>query len=114
NRAYESDPARAQRLLLYGAYPNIRSELRDELVKDASSAATQQELAASDLSQAVGSSDEGHSETNKEAAPPSNDMGAAESEPQEPTGGEDNADSQGPGEQYAAVAPGRRIAGKTG
>jgi hypothetical protein len=33
NREFASDPARAQRLLLYGAYPNIRPELRDELVK---------------------------------------------------------------------------------
>src|SRR5262249_9470327 len=35
NREYASDPARAQRLLLYGAYPNIRPELREELVKAA-------------------------------------------------------------------------------
>jgi hypothetical protein len=38
NREFVSDPARAQRLLLYGAYPNIRPELRDELVKAATEA----------------------------------------------------------------------------
>ncbi|GEM_PF-2785834 len=38
NREYASDPARAQRLLLYGAYPNIRPELREELVKAATEA----------------------------------------------------------------------------
>jgi penicillin-insensitive murein DD-endopeptidase len=35
NREFASDPARSQRLLLYGAYPNIRPELREELVKAA-------------------------------------------------------------------------------
>ncbi len=40
NRAFADDPARAQRLLLYGAYPNIRPELREELVRAAKSAAT--------------------------------------------------------------------------
>jgi hypothetical protein len=35
NREFTADPAQAQRLLLYGAYPNIRPELREELVKDA-------------------------------------------------------------------------------
>jgi hypothetical protein len=39
NREFAHDPERAQRLLLYGAYPNIRPELRDELVKAANDAA---------------------------------------------------------------------------
>ena len=38
NREFASDPARAQRLLLYGAYPNIRPELREELVGAATEA----------------------------------------------------------------------------
>jgi hypothetical protein len=38
NREYAADQARAQRLLLYGAYPNIRPELRGELVKQAEEA----------------------------------------------------------------------------
>jgi hypothetical protein len=33
NRKYAIDPALAQRLLLNGAYPNMRSELRDEFSK---------------------------------------------------------------------------------
>lgn len=38
NREYAADPARAQRLLLYGTYPNIRPELREGLVKAATEA----------------------------------------------------------------------------
>src|SRR5204863_7288592 len=38
NREYAADPGRAQRLLLYGAYPNMKPELRDELVKEAEEA----------------------------------------------------------------------------
>src|SRR5689334_4935501 len=39
NREFANDPARAQRLLLYGSYPNIRPELREQLVKAANDAA---------------------------------------------------------------------------
>jgi hypothetical protein len=35
NREFANDPALAHRLLLYGAYPNIRPELRESLLKDA-------------------------------------------------------------------------------
>src|SRR5690242_1361227 len=38
NREFSADPARAQRLLLYGAYPNIQPELREELAKHAEEA----------------------------------------------------------------------------
>lgn len=41
NREFEADPARAQRLLLYGAYTNIRPRLREDLVKAANDAAAE-------------------------------------------------------------------------
>ena len=111
NREYAADSARAQRLLLYGAYPNIRPELRKELVKNANSAVMESnqqlqfEPEANDPSPADGLIRETDSETNIEPSPPSNEEGAAEIEPQ----GEDTADSGDEessvaGEQYAAAA----------
>src|SRR5262249_52988067 len=43
NREFEADAARAQRLLLYGAYPNIRPELREQLVAAANDAAAEEQ-----------------------------------------------------------------------
>ncbi|HTM10967.1 MAG TPA: hypothetical protein VL754_21490 [Verrucomicrobiae bacterium] len=118
NRESAADPARAQRLLLYGAYPNIRPELRDELVKEANSAAPQLlpqaiEPAPGDISQATVTVESGDSESNNDLPQASNDQGAAETEPQwENTTEGDDADSALSGEQYAAAGP--RGAGKPG
>jgi hypothetical protein len=109
NREFANDPARAQRLLLYGAYPNIRPELREELVKAANSAAAQGspqavEPAASDLSLVAGTNDGDNSETNNDVPASSNDQNTAGTEPhEEDTQGED-ADSALAGEQYATAA----------
>ncbi|HEY1268814.1 MAG TPA: hypothetical protein VGH16_16280 [Candidatus Binatia bacterium] len=45
NREYAADPARAQRLLLNGAYPNMRPELRESLLKEAEKSISNLELA---------------------------------------------------------------------
>jgi hypothetical protein len=117
NREYASDPARAQRLLLYGAYPNIRPELRDQLVKAAGRAAAPAnegavEPAAGDLDPPTDNVDKDNSETNKEAVSPSNDQNTPEPEPQkeENPAGEDG-ESDVSNEQYAAAA-GTRSSGK--
>jgi GH24 family phage-related lysozyme (muramidase) len=104
NREFAADPARAQRLLLYGAYPNIRPELREELVKAANSAATlltpqAAEPAESDVPQATDTVERGDSESNNERPQPSNEGEA----PGENTAGGENADSALSGEQYAAA-----------
>jgi hypothetical protein len=109
NREYATDPARAQRLLLYGVYPNIRPELREELVKAANSAAGQ--ASAQEVEQAEGNlplaanADEGdHSETNKESPTSSNDEDAAETAPQEEELAEgEDGEAAVSGEQYAAA-----------
>jgi hypothetical protein len=121
NREFTNDPAQAQRLLLNGAYPNIRPELREELVKQANSAAAQLspqavEPTEGDLSESADSVKEGNSETNKEAHKPSNDQNTAEAEPQEEDTAEgEDADSAVSGKQYAAAGPrgaGKPAAGK--
>src|SRR5262249_34079470 len=80
NREYASDPARAQRLLLYGAYPNTRPELREELVKAANNSAATPltggavEPAGGDGPEVSVPAEDGNSETNKETNAASNDQ----------------------------------------
>src|SRR6185369_13024173 len=82
NREFASDPAHAQRLLVYGAYPNIRPELREELVKQAKEiipdfqpAVESQEPAAKEV-QAVNT--ESHSIPNNGEPPASKGAGGAD------------------------------------
>jgi len=105
NREYATDPVHAQRLFLNGAYPNMRAELRDELLKVASTAETQlsqQGPNGSDLPQADSIIEE-DSETNKDAEEASNDQLPAEPDTQEEDTAEVKEAESVSGEQYAAV-----------
>jgi hypothetical protein len=107
NREYANDPARAQRLLLYGAYPNIRPELREELVKQAEMSPSQVNgtgTLAGDLSNPGDLVETSNSEPNKDSVEPSKDQSSIGPKAEEDTGKDDDTDSQAPGEQYAAAS----------
>jgi hypothetical protein len=106
NREYASDRAQAQRLLLYGAYPNMRPELREELVKTAKTydgQADASDTTASELLNPVEPVDAGNSEPNKYDDEPSKDQTAIEPNGKEDTT-EGDGDSQAQEEQYAAAS----------
>jgi hypothetical protein len=77
NREFANDPARAQRLLLYGAYPNVRPDLREDLVKEANSAATHLadgEPASDDLPRPSDPANDANSKTKEQPATTSNNQ----------------------------------------
>src|SRR5581483_11449956 len=100
NREFASDPARAQRLLLYGAYPNIRPELREELVKAANDVAA--EAQEEEIPPQGGGLDE---EPRDENAEPEEEQTQEEEQPAE----EDETEPQ-PSAPQPATPPQRKIA----
>jgi len=116
NREYATDPERAHRLLLYGAYPNIRPELREELVKEANNASLQSTepdiqstsdsiygpTETADTNQPFGSIGQYNSGTNKDTAVASKDLDAPDPESSRDESSDQNdAAGQISGEQYA-------------